>query len=236
MISPAGVNLTAFASRFNSTWRRRARSPVTAAGTSASTQWLISSPLPCACSASIRHDSSTAARTSKSVGSSSRRPASIFEKSRMSEMIASSASPDAASASTYSSWTGSRSVSRSRLAIPITPFSGVRISWLMLATKSDFSREAASAWSRASTRSFSMRMRSPMSRAIAAPPMSSPSALYTGDTVSATSIRRPFESRRTVSMVATSRFLMRFISVRRSAARSGGTSLLTGAPTISSVA
>ena len=29
--------------------------------------------------------------------------------------------------------------------MPITPFSGVRISWLMLATNSDFSRDASTA-------------------------------------------------------------------------------------------
>ena len=37
--------------------------------------------------------------------------------------------------------------------MPITPFIGVRISWLMLARNSDFSREFSSAASRARTSS-----------------------------------------------------------------------------------
>ena len=43
--------------------------------------------------------------------------------------------------------------------MPITPLSGVRISWLMLATNSDLAREAARASARA-------RLRSEMSVAI----------------------------------------------------------------------
>ena len=44
-------------------------------------------------------------------------------------------------------WSPSRSVSSSSPAIAITPLSGVRISWLMLATNSAFSREAWMAFS-----------------------------------------------------------------------------------------
>ena len=47
-------------------------------------------------------------------------------------------------------------VSPSSSSIPITPLSGVRISWLMLATKSDFASDAARA-------SASARLRSEMS-------------------------------------------------------------------------
>ena len=52
-----------------------------------------------------------------------------------------SASPEVRTASAYSRCSSLRSVSSSRPLMPITPFSGVRISWLMLATNSDLSRE-----------------------------------------------------------------------------------------------
>ena len=45
----------------------------------------------------------------------------------------------------YSRCSPSRSVSSSRPVMPITPFIGVRISWLMFATNSDFSRDASTA-------------------------------------------------------------------------------------------
>ncbi|OPZ73762.1 MAG: hypothetical protein BWY82_01013 [Verrucomicrobia bacterium ADurb.Bin474] len=48
-------------------------------------------------------------------------------------------------------------------ANPMTPFSGVRISWLMLARNSDFARFAASATSFAMRRLASVSLRSVMS-------------------------------------------------------------------------
>ena len=42
----------------------------------------------------------------------------------------------------------------------MTPFIGVRISWLIVARNSDFSREASIAWSRASASSAAARSRS----------------------------------------------------------------------------
>ena len=48
-----------------------------------------------------------------------------------------------------------------------TPLSGVRISWLMLATNSDFIRDADSACSRLSRRRCSISRRSVTSRAVA---------------------------------------------------------------------
>jgi hypothetical protein len=47
----------------------------------------------------------------------------------------------------------------------MTPFSGVRISWLMLARKADFCRDASMALSRASTSSPSARSRRSSARA-----------------------------------------------------------------------
>ena len=46
----------------------------------------------------------------------------------------------------------------------MTPFIGVRISWLIIARNSDFIRPASSASSRARARSSSKRLRSLMSR------------------------------------------------------------------------
>ncbi len=105
-----------------------------------------------AASAKEPSTSRTARRRSKSTFSMSIRPASIFEKSRMSLMISRSARPDTSMTSAYSRCSGVRPVSRRRRVIPITPFMGVRISWLMFATNSDLRREASSAACRARTR------------------------------------------------------------------------------------
>ena len=81
-------------------------------------------------------------------------PASIFEKSRMSLITSSSASPELAAVCAYSRCCGARSVASSSSVIPITPLSGVRISWLMLARNSDFEREASTASASARRRSL----------------------------------------------------------------------------------
>ena len=83
---------------------------------------------------------STEARSENGSDSRSTLPASIFEKSRMSLMIVSSASPDVRIVSAKSRCSGSSSVSRSRPLIPMTAFIGVRISWLIAA------RNALLAW------------------------------------------------------------------------------------------
>ena len=75
-------------------------------------------------------------------------------------MIASSASPELRTVSAKSRCSASSGVSSSRSVMPSTPFIGVRISWLTLATNSDFSRAASSASSRAITSSCSARRRS----------------------------------------------------------------------------
>ena len=84
-------------------------------------------------------------------------PASTLEKSRMSLMIPSSASPAVRTPCAYSRWRASRSVESSRPVSPITPFMGVRISWLIVARNDDFAREAASASSRAAASSTAVR-------------------------------------------------------------------------------
>ena len=79
-------------------------------------------------------------------------------------------------------------------------FIGVRISWLMFATNSDFTRTASSASSRAAARSLSARRRSVMSRIVAVNVGSSPPgaaiAISAGNSspsarIAMTSIRRP---------------------------------------------
>ena len=57
--SPADVNLTAFETRFVSTWRRRPWSPRTSGGTCSSIHAVSSIPLPCASWARISVASST---------------------------------------------------------------------------------------------------------------------------------------------------------------------------------
>ena len=62
-------------------------------------------------------------------------PASILEKSRISSTIQSRAWPESRSACANSYWRGSRSASNRSSVMPMTPFMGVLISWLMLARK-----------------------------------------------------------------------------------------------------
>ena len=66
-------------------------------------------------------------------------------------MISSSARPDWSITSAYSRCSAVSGVSSSSRVMPMTPFIGVRISWLMLARNSDLSREPSSAAWRART-------------------------------------------------------------------------------------
>ena len=93
---PSSVNFSALATRFTSTCRSRPGSPRTTAGTSGWIAHASSRPLACARSASRSRLSSIVVARSNSMDSSSSWPASIFEKSRMSLMMVSSASPELA--------------------------------------------------------------------------------------------------------------------------------------------
>ncbi len=134
--SPCAVNLIAFPIRLVIICRSRPGSPRNNAGTSGSIRQAISRPFLYACTASTSVMSSRVMRRSKSSVSNSNFPASILEKSRISLMIASSESPLFLMVFAYSSCSEVNSVSNSRPVMPITPFIGVRISWLMLARKS----------------------------------------------------------------------------------------------------
>ena len=65
-------------------------------------------------------------------------------------MMARSASPERFTVSAYSCCSGVSGVSRSSAVMPMMPFIGVRISWLIAARKSLFARLAISAASFAS--------------------------------------------------------------------------------------
>jgi hypothetical protein len=90
---PTVVNLSAFDSRLSATWRSRTGSPATYEGTSSemvSTKWLSCSVATPSSSALSAENS---ARRSMGSRSSTMRPDSIFEKSRMSLMTAISVLP-----------------------------------------------------------------------------------------------------------------------------------------------
>ena len=93
---------------------------------------------------------STHSRRSNGWASMSIRPASIFEKSRMSLMIVSSASPESRIVLAKSRWSSDSGVSSSSPLMPITAFIGVRISWLIVARKALLASLAVSAAARAS--------------------------------------------------------------------------------------
>ena len=89
--------------------------------------------------------------------------ASILEKSRTSFSTESKEFADELTVSKYSRCSAVSSVSRASSVIPMIPFMGVRISWLMLAKNSDLRREASSAASLARTISCSAFFRALMS-------------------------------------------------------------------------
>jgi len=83
--------------------------------------------------------------SSNGLDSKSSFPLSTLEKSRISFMIDNSESPLHLIVSKLLRCSGFSSVSRMRSAKPIMAFMGVRISWLILARKSDFALAADSA-------------------------------------------------------------------------------------------
>ena len=126
--SPFCVNLMALPTRLRTTCRSRRPSPVTHSGTSGAISQISSSALSSARKASVCSVSSRQFLRLKSTFSNSTLPASIFEKSRMSLMTVSSVLDERSMVSRYSRCSGLSSVSRASSVMPITPFSGVRIS------------------------------------------------------------------------------------------------------------
>ena len=163
-MAPRRVNLTAFDRRLARTCRSSRPSPTSASGTSGSTRCDSLTSLPCRRGANDFTRVSRRSRSRNAWGSTTSLPASIFEKSRMSLMMSSSASADSRRASRCSRCPAVRSVSPSSSVMPMTPFRGVRISWLTLARKMLLARLARSAASRASRSSAARPRRSSSAR------------------------------------------------------------------------
>ena len=171
---PTSVNLSALPIRLSRIWRSRIGSPRSHCGTFGSTSLSSERPSSCARRSSSSTSECTISRRSKSTDSKPILPASIFEKSRMSLMMASSASALPSASETRErdgAGIGSRSPSCS---MPMMPDSGVRSSWLIVARNSDFARVASSALSRARRSASSWRLCARASRmnAVAAQPRS----------------------------------------------------------------
>src|SRR4051812_4726874 len=81
----------------------------------------------------------------KSSDSSAMRPASSFDRSSMSLTMVSRFSAERRADCAWFCGSGANRLSTSRPSSPMTPLSGVRISWLILARNSDLARLAASA-------------------------------------------------------------------------------------------
>ena len=108
--------------------------------------------------------------------SSTSLPASILEKSRMSLMTDSRASPDSRTVVRKSRCCGESWLSSTSSVMPMMAFKGVRISWLMLARKALLARLAASAASLAIRNASAACLRSVMSREMPKVPTTRPSS------------------------------------------------------------
>ncbi len=172
--SPCSVNFTALLSRLTRIWRRRVLSPISICGVGGAMVQARSSPFSSAFVIINSSDSSKQSRRLKTCCSSSIRPASILEKSKISLISVSNVSLLIRTVSTYSCCSASRLVSSNRLVSPIIAFIGVRISWLIFARNSVFIRLADSAASRAWCWASSAFCRSVMSIETSITPIISP--------------------------------------------------------------
>jgi hypothetical protein len=141
---PSWVNLSPLPTRLSSTCLSRVGSPLTIGGECSSSSKASPSPRSRACGSVSWRTRSRTSGTEKSIRSSSSPPASTREKSRMSLMTASRWRPESRIASTWRRSLSGRSAAASRSAMPSTPVSGVRISWLIAARNSALARAASS--------------------------------------------------------------------------------------------
>ena len=142
-IDPRLVNLIALPIRLISTCLKRVGSPTTKAGDSGPKVQAIARSFSCALGISTCKQSSTVWRRSKGICSRLSLPASILEKSRMSLMMSSNDKAERCTITMYSWASSAVAASKAKSVIPMMPFIGVRISWLMLAKKSLFARLAS---------------------------------------------------------------------------------------------
>ena len=147
--APCEVNFTALDSRLPRIWRSRSASPRHQPLAASATSICRSSDLAFAKASKVSRVCATRFATSKSSSNRVSLPASIFERSSTSFRTARSRPPDRRITSRRSRCTGSNSLIAMTSAIASTPFSGVRISWLMLARNWVLSTFAAFAASRA---------------------------------------------------------------------------------------
>jgi hypothetical protein len=103
-------------------------------------------PFPRASCAETSAAPSSAVSTKKLTAFSSSLPASIFEKSRMLLINPSNASADSPIVSTCKRWRSSRLPRSRSSAAPTIAVSGVRSSWLIVATNCDLNSDALSNW------------------------------------------------------------------------------------------
>ena len=198
-ISPDSVNLIAFPTRLTMIWRSRPGSPSRRSGTPGATFNSTSRFFWWPRIASERIVSRRVSSSEKPIDSRRMCPASILEKSRMSLTICSSASADDLTMPRYSRWSAVSSVSSTRSVMPMTPFIGVRISWLMLARKSLLTRLASSAASLAATMARSASLRAVMSVRIAMYCVMRPCSPVSGTRVALTQYRSPLRLRLQIS-------------------------------------
>ena len=144
---------------FSRQCRRRVLSPMTISGISSTDSTQISTPLAAAAGENSVATSSTSLIGSKGSECTSILPASILEKSRMSLMIARSATADEEIVEVMERCSGFSVPCSKSSDMAMMPFIGVRISWLMFARKADLMRSASSArlraWSRPAAVFFS---------------------------------------------------------------------------------
>ena len=143
--SPVAVNLIALPSKLSSTWRSRVGSPTRSLRTLGAISQIKVSPFSRALGATISMTFSKWSLSENPVCSRSSCDASTLERSRMSLIKLSKLSPERRNIWTYLSCSGVSEVLARRSATPMIAFIGVRISWLILARKSDFVRLALSA-------------------------------------------------------------------------------------------
>ena len=155
------MNFKALDSRLLTICRTLVGSPSTSAGNCGSIRQ-VSSTLGAAFCDSRLAVSSISAPRSKAMCSSSNCPASNFDRSRMSLSSSTSTLPESWAIESCWCCSALSGLSRHNANMPSKPFSGVRISWLMLA------RNAARAWaiSRAVLRAVSSSSLDWLSRAL----------------------------------------------------------------------
>ena len=160
---PDSVNLIAFESRLTRICRSLCASPMTHFGRLPGGEKRKGIPFSVARSATRAKASSVTARGLIGFGVMLSLPASTLEKSRMSSITPCRCLPALRMRAQVSPVRRPAFSRRPIRASPMTPLSGVRISWLMLARKALLAMAAASAACLASRNSCSTRFRSVMS-------------------------------------------------------------------------